>query len=185
MQHYIASIMSQGAANGFSTESPEKLHIDFTKSVYHATNKKIFIKQMTKWPTHQDACHRFSSYLQWAVPGYISEVTVTCEIPTADNADDMANGNQNQALGYSIAKHPMYPHLSINTLVTDFSAVDFIPCLTTFLCLSHFTSHSAHIPVLSTTLPVYKQFTVQIPPAPQVTKLITKDVIHAQHTAPL
>ena len=50
--------------DGYSTESPECLHIDFTKNTYQSTNKKHYIKQMTKWLTHQEACHWFTSYLQ-------------------------------------------------------------------------------------------------------------------------
>ena len=40
MWHYISSIISQGSADGYSTESPERLHIDFAKSTYWASNKK-------------------------------------------------------------------------------------------------------------------------------------------------
>ena len=55
-QHYIDSIISRGSADGFSTESPERLYIDFTKNTYRATNKKNYLVQMTKWLDHQDAC---------------------------------------------------------------------------------------------------------------------------------
>jgi hypothetical protein len=47
MQHYVAAIISRGSADGFSTESPKRLHIDFAKNVYRATNRKNYIKQMT------------------------------------------------------------------------------------------------------------------------------------------
>jgi len=57
MQHYVAAIISRGSADGYSTESPERLHIDFAKNAYQATNKKHYIKQMTKWLTRQEACH--------------------------------------------------------------------------------------------------------------------------------
>lgn len=186
MQHYITSIILRGSADRFSTESPERLHIDFAKSAYCTTNKKNCIKQMTKWLTRQDTCHRFSSYLQWVAPGYISEVTVISEMHMVDDdeevdEDEEGNSDQTQSLGYSIAKNPSYPHLSINSLIADFGAVDFLPCLINFLCTSPFTLHSARIPVLATTLPVHKQFTIYIPPAPQVTKLVNKDIIHAQH----
>ena len=40
MQHYVTAIISQGSTNGFSTESPECLHIDFAKNAYRVTNKK-------------------------------------------------------------------------------------------------------------------------------------------------
>ena len=56
----IAAIISRGSADGYSTESPERLHIDFAKSAYWASNKKNYIKQMTKWLSHQEACNRFA-----------------------------------------------------------------------------------------------------------------------------
>jgi hypothetical protein len=34
MHHYIDSIISQGSADGFSTESPKHLHINFAKNAY-------------------------------------------------------------------------------------------------------------------------------------------------------
>ena len=55
-QHYINSVISRGSADGFSTESPEQLHIDFAKNAYRATNKKNYLVQMTKWLDRQDAC---------------------------------------------------------------------------------------------------------------------------------
>jgi hypothetical protein len=49
---------------------------------------------------------------------------------------------------------------------------------------SSLTSHSAFELLPSTRLPVFKCLTVRIPPAPQVTKHITKDVIRAQRAVP-
>ncbi|KAG6839449.1 hypothetical protein C0991_002485 [Blastosporella zonata] len=34
MQHYVDAIMSRGSADGYNTESPERLHIDFAKDTY-------------------------------------------------------------------------------------------------------------------------------------------------------
>ena len=49
MRHYIDSIKSRGAADGFNTESPEQLHINFAKDAYRASNKHNYLKQMTLW----------------------------------------------------------------------------------------------------------------------------------------
>ncbi|KAI0632830.1 hypothetical protein C8Q77DRAFT_1058772 [Trametes polyzona] len=67
MQHYEASIRSTGTADGCSTEHPERLHIDFAKLAYGATNKQsTYIEQMTRWLERQEAVHRFASYLAWS-----------------------------------------------------------------------------------------------------------------------
>ncbi|KAH9847793.1 hypothetical protein C2E23DRAFT_715996, partial [Lenzites betulinus] len=40
MEHYELGIRAVGAAAGFSTEHPERLHIDFAKLAYGASNKQ-------------------------------------------------------------------------------------------------------------------------------------------------
>jgi len=188
MQHYVAAIISRGSADGFSTESPERLHIDFAKNAYRSTNRKNYIKQMTKWLIRQEACHQFTNYLQWAVPGYFSELTMVSELNEGDDEDneddDQDSADQFGGLGYSVAKTPAYPSTRISSLITDFGAVDFLPHLHTFLCTSPYTSCSAIAPTPNTQLSVYKCLTVRLPPAPQVTKFVTKDVIRARRAVP-
>ena len=99
-----------------------------------------------------------------------------------DEIDD--DEEQSTCQGYLIAQHPAYSQLPIAALVEDFGAADFIAHLTTFLRRSPQTSRTARTPLLSTHLPVFKCFTVRLPPAPQVTKHETRDVICARHAAP-
>lgn len=68
-EHYEPSIRSLGTADGYSTEHPERLHIDFAKLAYGASNKQsTYIQQMTRWLQRQEAVHRFARYLAWAAP---------------------------------------------------------------------------------------------------------------------
>jgi hypothetical protein len=136
---------------------------------------------MTKWPTRQEACHQFASYLQWTVPGYHSELQAVSESKEDEDdgdEDKIEEGDDKEQSAYLIAQRPAYSQLPIAWLVKDFGAVDFLAHLTTFLRRSLQTSRTARIPLLSTHLPVFKCFTVQLPPAPQVTKHETRDVIH-------
>ncbi|KAL6302633.1 hypothetical protein BKA93DRAFT_696014, partial [Sparassis latifolia] len=65
-EHYPLSIRSLGTADGYSTEGPERLHIDFAKVAYGASNHKAnYLTQMTVWLECQEAIHRFDSYLSW------------------------------------------------------------------------------------------------------------------------
>jgi len=68
MEHYVEMITLYGSADGYNTESPERLHIDYAKDAYAATNKKDYVKQMTTWLSRQEAIDRFSSYLEWSIP---------------------------------------------------------------------------------------------------------------------
>jgi len=190
MQHYVVAIISQGSANGYSIESPEHLHIDFAKSAYRASNKKNYIKQMMKWLSHQEACHRFANYLQWTIPGYLAELTAVSESKDddeeleEDEADNGDDSEQNLQLGYSIVKQSAYSHIKISTVIDDFGAVDFLLHFTKFLQDSPHTLRSASAPQPNTRLDAFKCFTVRLPPAPQVTKLVTKDVIRARRAIP-
>ncbi|KAI0692291.1 hypothetical protein BC835DRAFT_1407084 [Cytidiella melzeri] len=63
MMHYVHLIRLLGTANGYSTESPERLHIDFAKVAYRVSNKKEHVKQMTTWLRHHDSVQCFHAYL--------------------------------------------------------------------------------------------------------------------------
>ena len=44
--HYVDSIRSLGLADSYNSESPERLHIDFAKEVYRASNKRDYVELM-------------------------------------------------------------------------------------------------------------------------------------------
>ncbi|KAF8987341.1 hypothetical protein BDZ89DRAFT_1202723, partial [Hymenopellis radicata] len=69
MQHYVALIRLFGSADGFNTESPERLHIDYAKDAYRASNKKDYTIQMTVWLSRQEAVDRFVAFLNWCRNG--------------------------------------------------------------------------------------------------------------------
>ncbi|KAG1832377.1 hypothetical protein EV424DRAFT_1294921, partial [Suillus variegatus] len=63
MCHYVQAICSLGSANG--SESPKRLHIDYVKDAYQASNKVDYIIQMTHWLELQEAVFHHGIYLQW------------------------------------------------------------------------------------------------------------------------
>jgi hypothetical protein len=63
MDHYPRSIRLLGTADGYNTEGPERLHIDFAKLGYRAGNRRKYIRQMTIWLNRKEAVHRFKTYL--------------------------------------------------------------------------------------------------------------------------
>ncbi|KAJ6457133.1 hypothetical protein C8R47DRAFT_1328555 [Mycena vitilis] len=76
LDHYEPLIRLFGTADGFNTESPERLHIDYAKNAYRASNRKDYIDQMTLWLQRQEAVARFTAYLAWAHPP-VPTVTAT------------------------------------------------------------------------------------------------------------
>jgi hypothetical protein len=65
LSHYVQSITLFGTADSFNTELPERLHIDFTKDSYHASNKWDYKEQMALWLQCQEAMFICSTYLDW------------------------------------------------------------------------------------------------------------------------
>lgn len=65
MQHYVDAIRRLGSADGYNTESPERLHIDFAKEVYRASNKRDYTEQMALWLQRQEAIDLRTAYLNW------------------------------------------------------------------------------------------------------------------------
>ena len=54
-----------GSADGYNSESPERLHIDFAKEAYCASNKRDYVEQMAIWLQRQEASWLQESYLIW------------------------------------------------------------------------------------------------------------------------
>ena len=49
LTHYVSSIVLFGTTDNYNTEQSERLHIDFAKQAYRATNRKDIYSQMTAW----------------------------------------------------------------------------------------------------------------------------------------
>ena len=49
LSHYVSSIHLFGTTDNYNTEQSERLHIDFAKDAYRATNHKDIYYQMTVW----------------------------------------------------------------------------------------------------------------------------------------
>ncbi|KAJ7900760.1 hypothetical protein B0H14DRAFT_3080378 [Mycena olivaceomarginata] len=63
LEHYEPMIRLFGRADGFNTESPERLHINYAKNAYRESNRKDYVNQITLWLTRQESVVRFSHYL--------------------------------------------------------------------------------------------------------------------------
>jgi len=63
--HYVTSIRALGSADGYNTEYPERLHIEYAKDAYRASNKRDYVEQMALWLQHQEAFHHKTAYHAW------------------------------------------------------------------------------------------------------------------------
>jgi len=63
--HYVTSIRALSSADGYNTEYPECLHIDYAKDAYQASNKCDYIEQMALWLQCREAFHHKTAYHAW------------------------------------------------------------------------------------------------------------------------
>ncbi|KAJ7210076.1 hypothetical protein GGX14DRAFT_498623 [Mycena pura] len=164
LQHYVDSIRRLGSADGYNTESPERLHIDFAKRAYRASNKRDYVEQMTLWLQRQEAIVLRSAYIDWDLRrGWDSPGTDTDELEEDDegNADDEWVGQVSKTT-YSIAKYPAFKQRDVSHIAanhyTDFNT--FTSALSAFLKI-HFRKPT--LPSKYDRYDIYKQVVLRLP----------------------
>ncbi|KAL1938702.1 hypothetical protein VTO73DRAFT_11305 [Trametes versicolor] len=63
--HYVRFIKLFGTTDNYNTEATERLHIDFAKDAYRATNHKDEYPQMTQWLERREKIAHHSNYILW------------------------------------------------------------------------------------------------------------------------
>ncbi|KAL0568561.1 hypothetical protein V5O48_013420, partial [Marasmius crinis-equi] len=63
--HYTRAIKLYGSCDNYNTETTERLHIDFAKDAYRASNRKDEYSQMTKWLERREKMVHHANYLEW------------------------------------------------------------------------------------------------------------------------
>ncbi|KAF7344062.1 hypothetical protein MVEN_01695700 [Mycena venus] len=90
LQHYVDGIRHLCSTDGYITESPERLHIDFAhfaKKAYRASNRRNYTEQMTLWLQRQEAIALCSVYIQW----YHKEQNSASDESDTDSSDSEDN----------------------------------------------------------------------------------------------
>jgi hypothetical protein len=192
LEHYELSIRLFGSTDGFNTESPERLHIDYAKNAYRASNRKDYIIQMTLWLQRQESVARFSAFREWmSAP---TPVTTAQLIPTAppprrslpgpaggpteEDADTLIHRT------YLIAKQP--PAATRRVVASHIIAKDghnairFLPALSQFLRVNFNSSFS---PYAFDVFPTWKRLKFTLPNIPEVGQRHATNLVRA--TAPV
>ncbi|KAJ7893406.1 hypothetical protein B0H14DRAFT_3081378 [Mycena olivaceomarginata] len=176
LKHYTESIRTRGTADGYNTENMERLHIDLAKVGYKATNRKAYIRQMTVWLQRQESVHRFGSYLQWAVPGYVARAAANDDPDDEDDdhpdSDDEADESPASISPYSIAKKTALPQSQY-----------FLHKLDEFLQSKSLASDVE--PSEASTFPVFKHISLTLPAVSEVSSRAVQDKIRAVRGEPV
>ena len=187
MVHYVAAIRSRGSLDGYNTESPERLHIDYAKEAYRASNKKEYVRQMTVWLGRQEAVARFRAYLDYiiALDPSIPLHPMTTNPDDYDNEMEEPTGNLSQAhSGHSLAIKPAFPHTDLNTLITQFKAFNFTSALSTYIRRLIPPPALPVLPNLVDRFDVYKRITVFRPSNTAAGFSMSVDRLRATHSVP-
>ncbi|KAI6018888.1 hypothetical protein BKA83DRAFT_4057459, partial [Pisolithus microcarpus] len=145
LQHYVTSIRALGSADGYNTEYPERLHIDYAKDGYRASNKRDYVEQMALWLQHQEAIHYKTAYLAWRRP----------------RAAGFGGGFKAH---YKVAKTPSRCQVSVASIESDYNALDFLPALERFL-VSRLGRHRMIQPIGSDHFNVYNHLYIATGPS--------------------
>ncbi|KAF8551358.1 hypothetical protein OG21DRAFT_1478190 [Imleria badia] len=120
--HYVDSIrLFSGSLDGFNTENSERLHIDYTKKAYAASNQKDYMIQMTKWLTRQEAVVWFKTYLTWCLGSSPSDCSAS-QYSDSDAGSAMCpnlNWAFPLATPYRIAICPHFPKKLVSYLIQN------------------------------------------------------------------
>ena len=185
MVHYFATIQSRGSLDGYNTESPEWLHIDYAKEAYRASNKRDYIRQMTVWLGRQEAVARFRAYLDYVITLNPSHaIPPDDETLEDDEMEEPAHTNLSTHPTHSVAIKPAFPHTDFNTLTTKFKANNFIPALSTYI---HRLIPPPALPILPNLVDrfdIYKRITILQPSNRAAGFLTSVDRVRATPSVP-
>jgi hypothetical protein len=119
LTHYSSSIRLFGTTDNYNTEQTERLHIDYAKDAYRATNRKDEYRQMTRW------LERREKILQFQLSGLIGQGQQPGSL--APN-----NSGPTHPRKLSMAKHP-HGRAHFDVLARDYGAPDFQDALADFI----------------------------------------------------
>ncbi|KAH9912506.1 uncharacterized protein BXZ73DRAFT_56193 [Epithele typhae] len=186
MNHYVSSIIDFGSCDGLSTEISERLHIDFTKLAYRATNRKQYVQQMVIWFSRREKVRWFSGFLRWC--SLLSfetdpQIASTCHIlrETQDKSDDDSGldeaDDDNEVVP---AARPGLGFLTPAEIATRLPATHFQTALELFLREEGISDTRIHSLRLSQRrYPIYTRFSRTLPSLRGVEDEVFRDTVFA------
>ncbi|KAI5983672.1 hypothetical protein EDD15DRAFT_2178657 [Pisolithus albus] len=174
MQHYVELISRFGSADGFNTESPERLHIDYAKEAY-------------LWLRRQESIDRFDAYLDWkhgqerffkgeSDEEGLGEFGVTRAVGEA-GCDAITHTQPKSKTALQLpSSHPRrLRRIPARKIISDQHATYFLDALTSF-----FRAHGCHYAPHSTDLfNLYSRLVFQLPAVAEVSVSKNKNIVRA------
>jgi hypothetical protein len=152
VSHYTTSIRRFGSPDGFSTETPERYHIDYAKDPYRASNRVNPTKQMTTRLQREEAVRIWTAYLSWSTGFAFANSYAAPEaedegpegpVPHEVDGTNEYNHPPNTFIQHRLTLHPdptiliaqraPYKNCLPGWLISQLGAIDIIPCINSFL----------------------------------------------------
>jgi len=121
LAHYRRSITLFGSTDNYNTEQSERLHIDFTKNAYRATNFKDEYKQMTIWLERQEAMHQHAALIELREGSSTLPMRPSLHYPSLSSIYPFLTTN------------PSEKGVSFESLANRYGAIDFQDALADFI----------------------------------------------------
>ncbi|KAJ3717337.1 hypothetical protein C8R42DRAFT_551387, partial [Lentinula raphanica] len=128
--HYVDSIRWTGTTDNTNTEAFERLHIDFAKEGWRASNKRDFFPQMITFISRQEKVASFDFYQSWAFP---KPPDHTCQLKRNRKRRKSGGPNSTVEFQLSLAKNPSEPKKTLIAITLLHDAPGFLGALKLFL----------------------------------------------------
>ncbi|KAH9041565.1 hypothetical protein EDB85DRAFT_2242145 [Lactarius pseudohatsudake] len=126
--HYKSSITLFGSTDNYNTEQTERLHIDFTKDAYRATNHKDEYPQMTACLERREKIQQHMMFIAWRQRAQYDDTQYS--EPTGPSKPVPRT--------VQMARNPSLKAVSFNDLADKYGAFDFQDALADFIArLNH------------------------------------------------
>ncbi len=168
IQHYIDAIKQLGSLDGYNSESPERLHIDFAKEAYRASNRRDFLEQMAIWLQRREAINIRCSFIQWLhgrLPSLLEHPPESLAADAAASAEDEQTPSNaysstlHTVSSYRIAKTAPF-RCTVSELETLHGATNFLLALTVYL--EQVNPKSRVVPLSYDRFDTYKKITIDL-----------------------
>ncbi|KAJ3559580.1 hypothetical protein NM688_g251 [Phlebia brevispora] len=114
--HYPYFIKLFGTTDNYNTEYTERLHIDYAKNAYRASNKKDELWQMTVWLERREKIYRHDRFIRWRLTGQGSAKQDVVSYPHV-----------------ILPRHPSERSVSFDDLADNYGAYDIRNALASFI----------------------------------------------------
>ena len=121
--HYRYSIELFGTTDNYNTQTTERLHIDFAKDAFNASNTRDELAQMTRWLERKEKIHRHEHFVHWRLRSLHlrADNSLTTLTPVTRHPHIV------------MTKYPTVYSIDFDTLADNYGALDIHNALTVYL----------------------------------------------------